>query len=200
MIRNRLIIFILFLIVYSNIFSINKAENKNPEGFRNLRGFGILKYQNRDSATDTTYYIISKIDIQGNKTTKRQIITRELCFKENDTIKRKDLDLLIKKSRDNLLNTTLFNFATIEKSTISSNYIVININLTERWYTWPVPILQLTYNNFSMWLRKPEIERLDYGAYIIQNDFRGRKETLKLLIKYGYDRIIYLIISGTIYK
>ena len=176
-----------FLFIYlNNSYSINCS---------------VIKISN-DTNKESNVYIIKKVEINGNKRTKKKIITRELMFKENDTINKDVLEILIQKSRQNLLNTALFNFVTIDTAHLhpeitqlggqSYQTIIIKINVIERWYIWPVPIFELSYRNFTSWWQTKEIYHLDYGFHLILNNFRGRKETLTLTIRHGYDEVYSL--------
>jgi outer membrane protein assembly factor BamA len=148
-------------------------------------------YSQTDSikSNPPNYYIIKQINLTGNKVTRESIIFRELMFKINDTIDSKKLDDLLNKSRNNLQNTSLFNFVTINKVISDSNYVTVNIEVLERWYIWPVPIIELSFRNFNTWWKTKEIERLNYGFSLVNNNFRGRKETFSMLIRYGYDEL-----------
>ena len=132
--------------------------------------------------------IINKIIISGNKVTKNHIIIRELEFKAKDTISARNLNVLIKNSKQNLLNISLFNFVTIDTSFAGFQKINININVVERWYTWPVPVFEIEERNFNTWWETKNLERASYGFYLLRNNFRGRKETLKFLLCLGYNQ------------
>jgi outer membrane protein assembly factor BamA len=138
--------------------------------------------------------IIKEINITGNKTTKRHVITRELTFLLNDTIDKKDYPEHIKQSQQNLLNTALFNFATIKfKDTLE--HTEVSIELIERWYIWPEIILKFQERNFTEWLKNKDFSRIDYGFYVSHFNFRGRKEKLQLQFKTGFNSKI-----GILYK
>ena len=83
------------------------------------------------------------------------------------------------------MNTSLFNFATISTSRIYQ-YINVHIEVTERWYIWPVPIFEHAERNFPAWLRDPEFSKLNYGLQVNWNNFRGRKELLEFKVRLGY--------------
>jgi len=132
--------------------------------------------------------IVNKITLAGNKITKPQIILRELLFKENDTIAATKLTGLIEQTKKNLLNTSLFNFANIDTSLIvGSNRINITIEVAERWYIWPSPFFQLVDRNFNVWWETKDLSKADYGLYLDWENFRGRKENLSFLVRFGYD-------------
>jgi len=132
---------------------------------------------------------VNKIILSGNKITKPPIIYRELLFHENDTIASDKLPEIIEQSRKNLLNTSLFNFVTIDTSGFSPGKINITIDVIERWYLWPLPFFQLSDRNFNVWWETKDFSKADYGLYLTMDNFRGRKESLKLNIRLGFNEI-----------
>ncbi|MPM07196.1 hypothetical protein SDC9_53502 [bioreactor metagenome] len=66
---------------------------------------------------------------------------------------------------------------------------IVRVNVTERWYIWPVPFFNIEERNFNVWLRNMSLEKVTYGLYVYNENFRGRKEYLKLLCKTGYNQI-----------
>lgn len=151
------IFFLLFYILSTNVYS-----------------------QNKD------FIIISELNIEGNKKTKSNIITRELTFTIGDTIHTKNLKEHLSKSKDNIENTLLFNKVLIDTNLLSANYYKIDIIVVERWYLWPYPILEHADRNFSSWLQKGDLSNSNYGVYFQQNNFRGRNEILKFKARFGY--------------
>ena len=133
--------------------------------------------------------IIRKISLTGIKITKERIIRRELLFKENDTIPVKEISTLIRQSRKNLVNTSLFNFVTVDSIPVegSPDHLDLNFEFIERWYVWPVPILEFADRNFNEWWRKKDWSRLNYGLFLTWNNFRGRREKLIIYARFGYD-------------
>ena len=130
-------------------------------------------------------FVVNEIVIEGNKRTKPQIIFRELAFHINDTLNNQNIVEKIKKSEENLLNTSLFNFVTITYKT-DSNVLSFHISLKERWYTWPNPILEISDRNFNTWVENKNWDHINYGFYLSQENVRGRKETLRILFRKGY--------------
>jgi outer membrane protein assembly factor BamA len=146
--------------------------------------------------------IIDSLTFQGNKVTRGDIILRELALKKGDTL---SADLFTEKtetSKKNLLNTSLFNYVdivsrdigTVSPASLSGSisqvglyrHISIVITFRERWYTWPIPIFELYEQNFNTWWLNPTLYRLDYGLYLNQYNFLGRKQTLSFAIRLGY--------------
>ena len=69
-----------------------------------------------DSNTDSLV-IVGKISWSGNNITRDNIITRELEFTEGDTLTKNDFQNKLIKSRENLMNRSLFNFVTFSVTT-----------------------------------------------------------------------------------
>lgn len=152
--------------------------------------------QNEDNSADTTFIVISKIDLQGNKRTRPSVIYRELLFRVGDTIFLEDnvADLMenvrIKQSRENLLNTSLFNFVDFVWADFSDveHGKSLTIIMLERWYMWHVPYLAYADRNLRSWFEANDWTRLSYGVDIIYNNLWGLKHQLDLTIIGGYNQ------------
>jgi outer membrane protein assembly factor BamA len=143
-----------------------------------------------DSISSVDYFIIRNIEFSGNKITKERIIQRELLFKENDTIPKNEISTVFEQSRLNLVNTSLFNIVHIDSVPVKNNPKLLDVKLdfTERWYIWPVPILEFADRNINEWLKKKDWRRVNYGMFLTWNNFRGRREKLILFTRFGYDQ------------
>lgn len=139
-------------------------------------------------SSDSSYFIVNKIIIVGNNKTKDHIIHRELLFIHNDTIRTNELENILKKSKENLFNTSLFNFITINSVNEGGAKISLYILLEERWYLWPYPILEYADRNFSSFLHEKDWSRINYGLMVTKYNFRGRRETLKVKARFGYKK------------
>ncbi len=151
----------------------------------------IRSHAQQDTIVRTGYGIVRNITITGNKTTKDFIILRELTFKVGDTIRYADSAKQFTQSERNLNNTSLFNFMTITAIVGApdsiSPQLIINIDVKERWYTWPAPIFDVQEPNLNTWWRNGHnFERASYGALITRYNFRGRRETVAAIAKFGY--------------
>jgi len=137
--------------------------------------------------TDTfSVFIINEILVKGNNSTKEKIIIRELTFSQGDTLQSSQLNNIFEKSKQNLLNTSLFNFVTIEYFAEYSNYLSVYILVEERWYIWPNPIFEYADRNFSTFIHNKNWNKINYGMFLSHNNFRGRKEKLDLKFRLGY--------------
>lgn len=163
---------VLFLLLLSAIFSHQISAQQLTDS---------VSYNRDDTVT------ISKIIIEGNKRTKDKIILREVEFIEGDKLSIQHLDSLMTKSSQNLMNRSIFNFATITKN-IAKDQCVAKIEVTERWYIWPVPIIDFADRNFNVWWETKDFSRLNYGVDLRIENFRGRMEYLNFIIQAGYDK------------
>ena len=134
---------------------------------------------------------INNITIKGNKITKEEIILRELTFQKKDVLSKKILDDKIKESEQNLTNLMLFNFSKISTE-IEASKANITIEIIERWYIWPYPIIELSERNFNVWWNEfqesnySDFSRMNYGVFLVWENFRGKNELLRIKYRRGF--------------
>ena len=75
--------------------------------------------------------------IAGNRKTKEFIVRRELLFTEGDTLQADAADAVLLRSKENLLNTSLFNYVTISLIDLNEHEKQVLVMLEERWYWLP---------------------------------------------------------------
>jgi outer membrane protein assembly factor BamA len=149
--------------------------------------FGQVQDETRVFSPDSV--IIHSITIAGNSITKKGIILRELNFKENDTLSMVQFSDLLIRGKENIFNTRLFNFVTIDTTVQADNRLVdVSIELVERWYAWPVPYLEISDRNFNVWWETRDFTRLTYGVDFTFFNARGRNETLKIMAHFGFNQ------------
>lgn len=130
-------------------------------------------------------FVVSKINLQGNKVTKPSTIYRELLFHEGDTICSADI---VKQSRENLLNTSLFNFVDFNWIEEESGAKQLTISMVERWYLWPIPYLAYADRNLRSWWEAKDMTRLSYGFDLVYGNLWGLKHELDLTVIGGYNQ------------
>ncbi|WP_143525061.1 BamA/TamA family outer membrane protein [Labilibacter marinus] len=135
---------------------------------------------------------MKKIYIVGNEKTKDKIILNELLFKENQGISTSQLYSMVGKSRQNLKNTSLFNFVYLNYWLLSNHEIAIEVKVDERWYLWALPIFEQGDRNFSSFVESGDWSRVNYGLYLKQENFRGMNELIKLKLQMGFNNEIEL--------
>ena len=145
--------------------------------------------QSDSTSTNDSLVIVGDITWSGNKITKDKIIARELELQEGDTLPVAEFNKKISKSHDNLMNRSLFNFVTF--STIpQGNRRNVHIDFIERWYIWPIPILDFADRNINAWWETKDFSRIDYGIDLRVENFRGRMETLHVIVQGGYNKAL----------
>ncbi len=144
----------------------------------NLFHFAIL-------ANDTSF-VVKQIIIKGNTKTKANIILRELTFQKYDTIN--NWQFHSEKSRQQLLNLSLFNEVTMQHYAGDTVHIIVK----ERWYFWPKPNIHYADRNFNQWLLSKDLKRLIYGLELDYYNIGGRNHTLKLDLAAGYTQLARL--------
>lgn len=138
--------------------------------------------------SDTTKFTVSRIIIIGNKITKDKIIYRELIFHVGDKLPLYVLNTAMGRSKENLMNTLLFNFVTMQLLDDIDDKKAVVITVTERWYIFPVPIFELVDPNFNTWWKSKDWSRVNYGFTVTDNNFRGMQEFLSITAKFGYSQ------------
>jgi len=155
-----------------------------------------VRQRNRSKvAVDTSALrTVNRVLIIGNKVTRDKIILRELTLKNGDTVRVNTLARIIEKDQIKLINTRLFNTVSIRSLDYENGIIDLLIEVSERWYTFPIPILELADRNVNEWWQNynHDFNRVNYGLRLYKYNFRGRNETLLLNTKFGFTNIIKL--------
>ena len=134
--------------------------------------------------------IVHSIIIDGNKHTRSNIIMREIPFHEQDTIPQKDFKEQLQHAKENIFNTALFNIVSMDTSASETGkgQYDIRIHVIERWYIWPWPYFEISDRNINTWFETTDLGRLTYGIDLRITDVRGRNETLRFPIHYGFNQ------------
>src|SRR5690348_1297204 len=78
-------------------------------------------------------YRISGITVEGNKSTKERVILREMLLREGDSIPTSEqLYYLLERSRQNVLNMSLFTSVTIQPLYLSAHDVFLTVTVGER--------------------------------------------------------------------
>ena len=165
------------------------------------------------AGTASARICISDICIKGNKTTKSSIILREIPVKPGVFLSLESLQGKVQKTRENLRNTSLFNdvSVTYEPDTVSdaSHLCILENNIknsntykygeeilfyrlvvdvSERWYYWPVVGLKLEERNLSTWLKDMDFNKITFDAGVKIYNVWGLKHKLTLSGKFGFEK------------
>lgn len=147
-----------------------------------------IAFANTDSLKN--FLKVNSIIIRGNKLTRTTIILRELQLKEGDVVTPADLHGILEKDARKLFNLHLFNTATVKPVYLENGMIDILVEVTERWYTFPVPRFQLSDRNFNEWWQNyyHDFSRVNYGIKLYQYNLWGRNHTLFIKAQFGFQK------------
>jgi outer membrane protein assembly factor BamA len=134
--------------------------------------------------------VIHQVVLEGNKKTRDYIILRELDIHPGDTLPSKILDSLLILNKYRIFNTQLFNSVDLSLHPIDSLRSNLRVKVTERWYLFPIPIVELADRNFNEWWydRGRDLSRINYGIKFTHRNFRGRAEILRAMVQLGFTR------------
>ncbi len=140
---------------------------------------------------------VNRVIILGNKITRDRIILRELSFKPGDTVSSRRIDDQLVRDRAKIYNLRLFNTVVVRRIPFDDNKFDIIVEVSERWYTFPSPIFELSDRNFNEWWQNygHSWRRVNYGIRLYQTNFRGRNEKVRLTAQFGYIRKFLLTYS-----
>jgi outer membrane protein assembly factor BamA len=126
----------------------------------------------------------------GNLRTHPSIILRELPFHELDTIRQEAFGKMLITGKENIFNTSLFNFVIVDTIPLGGSPVLmdVGIHVVERWYVWPWPFFEISDRNFNSWFETTDLSRLTYGIDLTIQNVRGRNETLKFPIHFGFNQ------------
>ncbi|MFO7448417.1 MAG: BamA/TamA family outer membrane protein [Ignavibacteriaceae bacterium] len=118
--------------------------------------------------------VIDTIKITGNDITEEEIILRELTFGVGDTLTTEEAQY----SQERIYSLGLFSKVEINPMLSESETTILNINVEESWYIYPVPFADLKDNDW---------DKLTYGFFLMIRNFRGLNETIASKVGFGYD-------------
>ena len=138
---------------------------------------------------------IDRLEFDGLKKTRPMVVLREITIREGTEISVADTADLFGRCRNNLLNTRLFHSCTYRLRALpqtdgSLAGFALCFAFQERWYTIPVPVLELADRNFNEWWydRNRDLRRINAGLSILRKNVRGRNEDLLIGAQTGFTR------------
>ena len=134
--------------------------------------------------------LIKNIVFAGNRKTRERIIRREMSLQEGDRFTKTEIDSIFVWDQNRIYNTNLFNSVTLSLTNEAedNSEADVKVTLDERWYLYPIPFVKLIDRNLSDWWvnRDRDLSRINYGIRLAQFNFRGRGETLRVIMQSGF--------------
>ena len=114
-------------------------------------------------------------------------------FKKGDSVYLPELVAKFQRSKELLINTRLFNNVIVSVKSFQGYLADIQIDVTERWYIFPVPYFRPVDRNLSAWADKNySLSRVNYGIKFLHSNFTGRNDRLRIWLLTGYTRQLQL--------
>jgi outer membrane protein assembly factor BamA len=127
---------------------------------------------------DSTYYV-DRILVSGNDYTRDFVVLREMTLKPGSMITKE----LIEYDKNRIYSLGLFNKVDMQAIPSADSNATIVVNVTERWYIYPYPIVGIWDRDWS---------KVYYGLGLLHMNFRGRNEKLIASFALGYNPWIQL--------
>ncbi len=122
---------------------------------------------------------VDTVVIVGNKHTKDFVILREMTLKPGIAITQQRLEY----DQNRIYSLRLFNEVRIRVMPTNPGFATLIIEVSERWYIFPFPILGIRDRDWS---------KVYYGLGILHSNFRGRNEKLYTTLVLGFDPSVNL--------
>lgn len=140
---------------------------------------------------DSTRVVIKEMRVIGNKHVNDGVVIEESKIEIGDEYELFELAKVLNNCQRNLTNLRLFNEVEIliDKWT-DDNEINLVFFVNERWYIYPVPVLELTGIDFNEWRTDYDLDlsRLTYGFELLHANLTNRGDVLKLKAKTGFQK------------
>ncbi len=144
--------------------------------------------QQADSVRE--YIQIGRIVVIGNKRTKKDIILREMKVATGDVFEVNELNAILQEDQKRILNTRLFHTVKVTLLPAAMGVAEVLVEVTERWYFFPIPIFELVDRNFNDWWtnRNRDFSRTNYGVKLYQKNTTGVNDALRITLQFGFTK------------
>ena len=143
-------------------------------------------------------FTIKDILVTGNKRTKTFVVLRELPFKADESYPLNELVDKFAKTKEQLMNTGLFRSVVVSLKSLRGNDVYVAIDLKERWYIYPIPLVKTVDRNINDWVvtQKMSMSRINYGLKMTHKNLTGRNDHLYMNLVNGYTKQVSLRYDG----
>lgn len=132
----------------------------------------------KDGGVDSAL-VVEEVVVTGNDLTRDFVILREMQLSPGETVTQDKIEY----DRERVYSLRLFNRVLIEVVPLGGGRARLVVDVDERWYIFPFPILGIKDRDWG---------KVFYGAGIVHNNFRGRAEKLFASFILGYDPAVSL--------
>lgn len=131
---------------------------------------------------------LSGIHVSGNRTTREEIILRELNIKAGAAFPADSAAALLEQNLLRLKNLALFTEVQLRWDTLTALQWELWITVKERWYIWPEVHFKLADRNFNVWWQEygHDWKRIEGSLALTHQNFRGNLEQLAAGVRFGY--------------
>ncbi len=195
-----------FFLTYSCLwvpaFALKVNTNYKSAACIGISDNAFQKENPADSSTGS--FRIGKVYLEGQKRTRERVIIRELELGANQLVRCKDSAAFFAREANKVFNTRLFVFVTVHTvnyvpglDTATPGTADVVVNMKERWYTFPYPILELADRSFNEWWynRNHDFSRINFGGFVTQNNLTGNKDPLIVKVQGGFTQKLELTYS-----
>jgi len=133
---------------------------------------------------------IREIYLSGNKQTRDGILLREIPIEKGRSYSMAFILRSIERANENLMNTTLFVTVKTDFRNWFNDSLDITVNVAERWYYFPLPVIVPVDRNWNVWINQHNIslDRINYGIRFRGQNITGTNDRLNLFIISGYTK------------
>ncbi len=144
----------------------------------------------KDTIPSGRKVFIDNIFLIGNKKTKDRIILRELSIEIGNSYSFEALEEIIIADRNKIYNTKLFNEVEVAILELDYDKVDVIIKVAERWYLFPIPLLDIIDRNFNDWWvnQDADLSRLIYGLSLYHFNMRGMNERMTVTAQFGFTK------------
>ncbi len=139
---------------------------------------------------------VQKINIEGNKKTRTNVILRELNLHEGDSVAILDIARRLEEIRLRVMNTAMFTntVVNLKDLDLETHKASVLIKVYEPFYVWSTAYIELADRNFNVWLseKKASLGRVNFALNPVWRNPTGRRDYLKGILQLGYTKKLEL--------
>lgn len=155
-----------------------------------IRSDGVNSFADSTLAMSDKPVLLSQIFVVGHKKTRKEIILRETALEAGKVYSLRQLHEQMVRDKRLVFNTRLFLTVNFNLHQVSDDAVMLIIEVKERQYILPIPVLTLADRNFNDWVvnRDMDLKRISYGVRLYHDNLTGRNDKLRVTVLQGFTR------------